>query len=246
MKVQEARDLGKRIAILVQTGQPDDAYAMLAPILSERTPFRLLRNIGEPIGINPPQFTDLFLERIAADKTEGGWVILASVLRQQLDRDPEGVFARCRKYIIIGDVWYAADILGEGVPGEALVVEFEQSLTLLVPWREEANHWVRRAVGTSVHYWAKRSRGSPANTKQAKVLLTFLEPMFGEWDMSAVKGIGWGLKTLGRHYPDLMADWLAQQVVSSQRRYRALMLRKALTYLSEGQRARALGEIETP
>jgi hypothetical protein len=48
--------------------------------------------------------------------------------------------------------------------------------------------------------------------------------------------VGWGLKTLGRYYPDLMADWLAQQVG---RRHRALMLRKALTYLSDAQRARA-------
>jgi hypothetical protein len=59
--------------------------------------------------------------------------------------------------------------------------------------------------------------------------------------MIAVKGVGWGLKTLGRQYPDLMAGWLAQQIVPAQRRHRALMLRKALTYLSDEQRARALG-----
>jgi hypothetical protein len=64
--------------------------------------------------------------------------------------------------------------------------------------------------------------------------------MFEEWDMIAVKGVGWGLKTMGRHYPDLVADWLAQRVVPGQRQHRALMLRKALTYLSDEQRARAL------
>ena len=67
--------------------------------------------------------------------------------------------------------------------------------------------------------------------------------MFGEWDMIAVKGVGWGLKTMGRYYPDLMADWLAQRVVPAQRRHRALMLRKALTYLSDEQCARALGSV---
>jgi hypothetical protein len=35
--------------------------------------------------------------------------------------------------------------------------------------------------------------------------------MFEEWDMTAVKGVGWGLKTLGKHYPDLVAAWVAQQ-----------------------------------
>jgi hypothetical protein len=72
--------------------------------------------------------------------------------------------------------------------------------------------------------------------------LALLEPVFWEWDMDAVKGIGWGLKTLGRDYPDLVADWLAQQVVPGQRRHRKLMLRKALTFLSDEQRARAAGE----
>jgi hypothetical protein len=66
-----------------------------------------------------------------------------------------------------------------------------------------------------------------------------LEPLFEEWDMDAVKGVGWGLKTLGKQYPDLVADWLAQQVVPNRRRHRALMLRKALTYLSDEQCARA-------
>jgi len=72
------------------------------------------------------------------------------------------------------------------------------------------------------------------------MLLDLLEPMFEEQDTDAIKGVGWGLKTLGKHYPDLVADWLAQQV-HRQRHPRALMLRKALTYLSEERRARATG-----
>jgi hypothetical protein len=56
--------------------------------------------------------------------------------------------------------------------------------------------------------------------------------------MDAVKGVGWGLKTLGRYYPDLVAEWLPRQVI---RRHRALMLRKALTYLSDEQRTRVTG-----
>jgi hypothetical protein len=50
---------------------------------------------------------------------------------------------------------------------------------------------------------------------------------------------------LGKHYPDLLADWLEQQVVPSERRHRVLMLRKALTYLSKEQRDRAMGKAIT-
>ena len=238
MKTKEARELGKRIAALVQAGQDAQAYALLSPVLAERTPFDMLRRIGEPIGAGPLDATNAFLDRIAADKTEGGWVVIASVLEKQLGRDLAGTLARCRGYIIAADVWYGADTLGEGVVGRALVAHFQPALDLLTPWREDANPWVRRAVGTGVHFWAKRSRGAAEHTPQAETLLAFLEPMFEEWDMTAVKGVGWGLKTLGRHYPDLVADWVAQQ---AGRRPRALMLRKALTYLSDEQRAHAAG-----
>jgi hypothetical protein len=158
-----------------------------------------------------------------------------------LDRDLAGALARCRDFVVAADVWHGADTLGEGVAGEALVVHFAPTLDLLAPWRTDPNPWVRRAIGTGAHFWAKRSRGVAELVPQAERLLAFLEPMFEEWDMSAVKGVGWGLKTLGRYYPDLVADWLATRVVPGQRRHRALMLRKALTYLSDAQRARATG-----
>jgi 3-methyladenine DNA glycosylase AlkD len=240
MRTQEARELGERISALVQARQPLKAYALLAPILAQRTPFPLLERIGEAVGAGSPKSVNALLERIAAAKTEGGWVVISKALGEQLDRDPAGAFARCRSYIIAADVWYATDSLGERVPGPALVTDFQSVLTLLTPWREDANRWVRRTVGVVVHFWAKRSHGAPEHISQAKTLLNSLEPMFEEQDTDAIKGVGWGLKTLGKYYPDLVADWLAQQV-HRQRRPRALMLRKALTYLSEERRARATG-----
>ncbi len=177
-----------------------------------------------------------FLDLTAVDRTEGGWVVIGAALGVQLERDLDGAFARCRDFIIAGDVWYAADILAERVPGPALVSRFQPALALLAPWREDPDAWVRRAVGVGVHFWAKRSRGAPEQAPQAGRLLVFLGPMFEEWDISAVKGVGWGLKTLGRYYPDLVADWLPAQVA---RPHRALMLNKALTYLSDQGRARA-------
>jgi hypothetical protein len=238
MDLGEATELGTRIAALVEAGQLDQADALLAPVLAGRTPFRLLDRIGEAVGVGPLPEVNAFLDRIAAERTEGGWVVIASALGRQLERDPGGAFARCRSYVIAADVWYATDILGERVPGPALGAPMGAPPPLLSPWREDADRWVRRTVGVAIHFWAKRSRGAPELRAQAKALLTFLEPMFEERDLDAVKGVGWGLKTLGRHYPDLAADWLAEQVNQQRRRPRALMLRKALTYLSDEQRAR--------
>jgi hypothetical protein len=65
--------------------------------------------------------------------------------------------------------------------------------------------------------------------------------MFGEWEMDAVKGVGWGLKTLGKYYPAQATEWLIEQVAHQQRRHRSLMLHKALAHLSEEQRAQVAG-----
>jgi 3-methyladenine DNA glycosylase AlkD len=243
LNTHEARDLGTHLAKLVRAGQRPQAYDSLAPVLAERTPFRLLDIIGESVGNEPIDAVDAFLERIAAGKTEGGWVVIASALRQQLKCDLEGAFSRCKTYIVSADIWYATDILGERVPGPALLNRFEPSLKLLAPWREDPNHWVRRTIGIAVHFWAKRVKGAAEHLSQAEALLTFLEPMFEDRDMDAIKGVGWGLKTLGRHYPDLLTQWLAHQVVHRQRQPHSLMLRKATKFLSEKQRARFRGDV---
>ena len=242
MKAHAARDLGQRIAAHVQAGQMFAAYALLAPVLAERTPFLMLGYIGEAVGAGPLKVVNRFLERVAAARTEGGWVVIGSALGQQLERDLTGALSRCHSFIIAGDVWYATDILGERVPGPALIAHWPPALDLLAPWRQDANRWVRRTVGVAVHFWAKRSRGAPEYVSQAKELLALLEPMFEEQDEEAIKGVGWGLKTLGKYYPDLLTDWLARQLVHRQRRPRALMLRKALTYLPARQRARVTGD----
>jgi hypothetical protein len=180
---------------------------------------------------------------VAADRTEGGWVVVASALRQQLERDAKGAFVRCRDLIVAGDIWYAADILGERVPGPALLSQFEPALALLAPWREDSDRWLRRTVGIAVHFWAHRTQGRAEHGPQAASLLSFLEPMFEERDIDAVKGVGWGIKTLGRYYPALTATWLEQQVVERRRPHRTLMLRKAVAYLPAEQRARLAGAI---
>lgn len=241
MKTGEARALGERVAALVHAGQTEVAYAALAPTLAERTPFRLLGIIGEAVGQGPLAPVNVFVERVAAGGTEGGWVVIGTALGAQLDRDLAGAFARCHRYVCAADVWYGADILGERVPGPALVADFESALALLEPWRSDANVWVRRSVGVAVHFWAKRSNGATEKRPQAQTLLDFLAPMFESWDMAAVKGVGWGLKTLGKHYPELVTAWLHVQVVERERRHRAAMTNKATTYLSDEQRARALG-----
>jgi hypothetical protein len=220
----------------------DQAHALIDPVLSQRTPFPMLRRIGEVVGQGSIEGVTAFNDLLASEGKMGAWVVIGSALEAQLDRDFRGVFSRCRGYIVLADVWNAADTLGEQIPGRSLVAQFEPTLEVLEAWRRDADAWVRRALGAGVHYWAKRSRGDPQHLPQADRLLDFLESTFEEREVNAVKGIGWGLKTLGRQYPRLLADWLERQQIQHGRRPSALMLRKALTYLPEELRVRACGE----
>jgi len=240
MKIQDARELGDQLARLIGFQQYEEARDLLSPLLAGRTPFRLLDAIGERLGTEPLDAVNVFLEQVAAQQMMGGWVVIASTLRQQLTRDLPGTFERSKNFVIAADVWYATDTFGERVPGPALVSHFESSLALLAPWREDPNCWIRRVVGVGVHYWAKQSRDKVSLLPQARALLDLLNPLYEERCMDAIKGIGWGLKTMGRYYPELVADWLVQQ---AGRPHRALMRRKATTYLPPELRQR-LTEIQ--
>jgi len=235
MKVQDARQLGEHIAEKVYIGQVKKASDLLAPVLMERTSFRLLDEIGAQIGNEITDASNIFLDQVAAQGTMGGWVVIASILRQQLPHDLHDALEHCRKFVYTAKLWYATDIFGERVPGPALVNYFEPTLSLLLPWREDANCWVRRMVGVAIHFWAKQARGSEKNQTQVSALLDFLEPMFTEQEIEALKGVGWGLKTLGRYFPMQITDWLVKQTAKP---FKALMLRKATTYLPTELRQR--------
>lgn len=233
MNMQTAVQTGEQIVSLLEAGKVEKAFTVLAPILAEHTTFRFLDRIGSTIGASELEIILDFLERIAVEKNEGGWPVIGSALRRRLERGLPDAFERARAYIIAADIWYGADILGERVPGPALTTHFEDALPLLKDWRADSNRWVRRAVGVAVHFWAKRAKGDPALEGQAKALLDLLEPMFSEWDIDAIKGVGWGLKTMGRYYPDLITAWLSRQV---KKKHRAIMLNKATKFLSHEQR----------
>ena len=237
MRKQEAVELGSAIRACLERGREDEALGLLAPVLRSRIPFPRLESIGKALALDDLGEVAPFLDRVAATRSEGGWVVIAASLQRYLPGRLEAVFRLARAYVVQAGVWYACDIFGERVPGTALLLDFDHALALLAPWRDDANPWVRRTVGVAVHYWAKRTQGEPDAFPRAQILLRFLEPVLEEKDMRALKGIGWGLKTMGRYYPELTAQWLKAQLDQG-RQPRALMVRKAVTYLPRHLRAR--------
>jgi hypothetical protein len=233
MNSREADEIARVVCGHLEADDSVGAFTVLKSILNQRTPFSHLDRIAAAVTHCPWKETSELLELIAQDGSEGGWVLIGSCLRGYYPARTAQIVDDCRRYIVAADSWYGADILGERVPGPALVSDFEPATGFFLTWRSDGNRWVRRSIGVAAHYWAKRSRGDQALAGQAETLLDFLELMFEEWDMDAVKGIGWGLKTLGRYYPESMTPWLLAQ---RGRPHRRLLLRKAVTYLPEDQR----------
>jgi 3-methyladenine DNA glycosylase AlkD len=240
MLTKQARELGQQLASLIETGQSEKAQESLSPILAGPMAFRLLDQMGAPIGRTATQSANPFLDWIGTTRTEGGWVVIGSAIREWIPLKMAEAFGRTRHFILQADVWYATDSFGERVIGPALLYDFQPALELLKPWRQDTNRWVRRATGVACHFWAKRRRGAPDSEVQAQAWLDFVEPLFEERNWDALKGVGWGLKTLGRYYPDLVREWLIVQAIEHKRPFRSLILRKALTYLPEQDRQKVV------
>jgi hypothetical protein len=68
------RTLGDQISALILAARLEDTYALLSPLLLARTPFRLLDATGAHVQARG-EAVNTFLDRIAAERTEGGWVV---------------------------------------------------------------------------------------------------------------------------------------------------------------------------
>ena len=214
----------------VLEGAPERALERLSPTIAVRTPFPLLDLAGciiaETGGARSADLT-ILLDGLAASGATGAWPLIGSALSAaDLPHAVPHDFAEARRYILLAGVWHATDAIGERVAGQGLVARFDEALALLEGWGAERSAWLRRAVGVAAHFYVKREHEAVARAAQ---LLDLLAPLFEEREMDAVKGIGWGLKTLGRYHPGLLEDWLRCQLAD--RRARRLMVRKAVTYL---------------
>ena len=227
----QARAYGAQVRQTLETSGVPAALDALNDILCERTPFRLLDLVGAALDSADEKIVDDLLPAIAAQRSEGGWVVIASALRERLPRDLAGALEASRGYISRAAIWYGCDTIGERVPGPALVAQFQPSLEILAAWRDDPDAWVRRALGVAGHFWAKRSRGLSGSEAQAHALLDFLIPMLEEKDYDAAKGLGWALKTCGRYFPEVTQPWLEEQLLTNGRRPAAIVKRKALKFL---------------
>lgn len=231
MKKNEAEELGRYIMYCLENDKEEDAFERLMPALQEKNSFQILDTIAQQFHGTISNDIDQyfrFFDYLSSRKEMGGYVIIAQAMIGALESDRALCFRKAKEYLIEGDEWYVCDIIGERVLGHALIYDTQKTLPFFKEYVVDENHWVRRSVGVAVHLFAKRCRNS---NETVPTLLHLLEPQLEEKDMRVIKGVGWGLKTVGRYYPEYLVDYMTKQVY--QKKISAVIIRKCLTYLPE-------------
>jgi 3-methyladenine DNA glycosylase AlkD len=225
---QEIDTLANQVVDAVVCG--GNPFEMLKPILDTKCPFAKLDMLGHRIGtsgsVDSQKFFKLF-DTIIEYNAMGGFVIVGQALIHFLPYTFEKVMEKSKEYIIKGDVWYVCDIIGERSIGHAVVEYFDESILWLQTFLDDDNKWVKRSAGVAIHFFSKRVVDQPEKTK---ILLQVVEPYLEEKQKDFVKGIGWGLKTIGKHHPDILVDFIKKQ---AHKNMSALLIKKAVTYLEE-------------
>ena len=239
---QSLQQIAKDFTKYIQKKQFKTAAEQLNPVLNKKCPFSKLDLLGKLIGSEAKNQPDLFLrafDHIIDSQLMGGFVVVGESLVSLLETDFETALYKSREYIIKGSTWYVCDIIGERSIGKATVKHFEKTLPFLRGFLEDENKWVKRSAGVAIHFFAKRVRDEP---QKAKALLDLLAPHIEEKQVDIVKGIGWGIKTIGRIYPDVAVPFLIDQL-KEKKKLSKLMMQKALKYLPANKKAEVLAYV---
>lgn len=226
--MRDADSAASEAEALIRMGDLEKACGVLDPLALGRTKFPILDRVGMRLGHASLKEATLLdaLDWMIARGSIGHYVIVGSALAQRLDSNMTTCLEKTAKYIVIGDNWAKCDSIAERVWGQALVCDFPHAYKYLIRMRDHDNAWIRRAVGVAVHYFAKRK---PTATPEFRKLLVLLAPKLGEREYDAIKGIGWGFKTIGKYQPKLLTKFLEDNVKRAHPT--KLMLKKATTYL---------------
>jgi 3-methyladenine DNA glycosylase AlkD len=225
-----ARDIAANCIEAIDLGDKE-FWNVLNPVLDAKVPFPLLDEIGKLLGEagkrDKSKYFRVFDEIVATDKM-GGYVIVGQALAAFLETELEASLDKAKEVVIKGKTWYVCDIVGERVFGQALVLYFEPSVLLLEKMASLEEQEVRRSIGVAVHFFAKRR---PKDVEKMKRLLSLLSFFVEDRRVFVVKGVGWGLKTIGKYQPKLVEKYLEN--ISASKRVSKLMIRKATTYLDD-------------
>jgi 3-methyladenine DNA glycosylase AlkD len=239
LNIKWARNVGEKLVEAVESGNKEQFWDVLNPVLDSKVPFPYLDEMGRILGEKGKhdyqRYFGVIDEIVASDKM-GGYVVVGQALAQFLETKLEASIYKAKEAVIKGKTWYVCDIIGERVFGQGLVDYFEAAFSVLQKMTSAQEQELRRSIGVGVHFFAKRR---PKDLERMKRLLSLLSVMVEDKRVFVVKGVGWGLKTMGRYQPKLIEAYVRD--VLRAKNVSKLMLRKATKYLDDETKQKLLG-----
>jgi 3-methyladenine DNA glycosylase AlkD len=185
-------------------------WKVMSPVLDAKIPFPLLDEIGKLLGetgkLDRSRYFRVFDDIVVTDKM-GGYVIVGQTLAAFFETDLEEAIVKAREVVIKGKTWYVCDIVGDRVFGQALVKHFEPTIVILEDVTSLEEPEVRRSIGVGVHFFAKSKQKDIEGIRR---LLSVLSNLVGDRRVFVVKGVGWGLKTIGIYQPEPIVEYLQE------------------------------------
>ncbi|MCK4547275.1 MAG: DNA alkylation repair protein [Candidatus Eisenbacteria sp.] len=226
---QRAAELALECGVHLAADNLDAFWGCLQPVLKAKISDESLALFGEILGEqaskDPERYFRAFDEMVEK-KSQGCYVIVAKALSRMLETHLEQCCDHARDYIAQGESFEVSDYVGQGVLGQALVKYFDQTVGVLDKLSHDESRWVRRSVGAAVQFFSEEVRDADRNQR----LLELTLPLMATDDDVVLKGVGWGLKTIGRYHPKLLEKFLKTHI--GRREISLAVVKKAVAYLN--------------
>jgi hypothetical protein len=141
-----------------------------------------------------------FCQEIMLKHQIGGNVLIGRIMWLNLHDFIQPTMRKAGELIAQGREWYVSDIIGERVFGNALLMNSDQAIDILMELANHPNSLVKRSIGAGVHLALKRGLDEESAEKAFLILLK----LSSSSDYQVKRGIGWAAKTTARFYPNLI------------------------------------------
>ncbi|UBM59422.1 hypothetical protein LAG90_01960 [Marinilongibacter aquaticus] len=199
-KAQIAEKIGEALLVYRSDGPQALANSLHENLLTSKVRFPLLEYAAEIL------FPELDARSIYAlcsilekQKTIGGNVLIGKLLGLNLELNFAQSLAETKQVLEGADIWYISDIIGERVFGQALQLNFSETLTFYKKQGNRANPWLIRAFGAGGHRALKRGLSENHAIELFEFLLTFSQSK----EKEIRQGIGWAAKSAVKFHPVL-------------------------------------------
>lgn len=228
LSAQRAAELALECSAYLAEDDLGAFWSCLQPVVESKLSDESLDLFGEILGEEAGKNTERYFrafDEMIAKKSRGCYIIVGKALSRMMESHFEQCCDRARDYIARGQSYEASDLIGKPVLGEALVKYFDQTVGVLEELSHDESRWVKRAVGAAVQFFSEEVR-DPERTRR---LLELTLPLMASQDEVVLKGVGWGLKTIGRYQPDVLEKFLKTHI--GRRDISPEVVKKAVAYL---------------